>query len=397
MKTLRTAVTLIVATTSFLACGGGAGEPLPGVATDDLSVSCSWKQVSSPNVGMSDNSLASVAGESETSIWAVGSVAPDSNPDITQTLVQHFDGTRWSVIPSPNVGTQANALNGVTALSERAIAVGFYIDDHTFTTQSLIERWDGHHWEIISHPHSGTTDFLAATSAASLDDIWAVGYQTDAEGRFSTLTEHFDGRAWSIVPSPNPGSLSNQLYGVEALSTTDVWAVGGRVDAQAPDQALILHWTGDAWSVVAAPVDGALSTNLFAVAASSASSTVQAVGDAKSNRSGSRALVEEGNTHWKIENAPSEGSNDNHLYGIDAKSSNVGWAVGSFMDPAGDMKTLVLAGGLSGWSRVASPSPSGAGGDSVLGSVAVVGANDAWAVGAFDGPNALQTLVLHCH
>ena len=42
------------------------------------------------------------------------------------------------------------------------------------------------------------------------------------------LTEHWNGSNWSIVSSPSPGTYNgNELYGVAAISTNDVWAVGG--------------------------------------------------------------------------------------------------------------------------------------------------------------------------
>src|SRR5438552_12557799 len=34
------------------------------------------------------------------------------------------------------------------------------------------------------------------------------------------------GPAWRLVDSPNSGSASNDLYGIAALSATDMWAVG---------------------------------------------------------------------------------------------------------------------------------------------------------------------------
>ena len=46
------------------------------------------------------------------------------------------------------------------------------------------------------------------------------------------------------------------------------------------------------------------------------------------------------------------------------------------------------------WARVPSPNPS-ADGDNQLAAVAEVGRHDLWAVGAFDGPDAAQTLILH--
>ena len=54
----------------------------------------------------------------------MGSFAPQGFSP-SQTLIEHWNGTTWSVVASPNVGTQLNGLNGVTAVSTSDIwAVG---------------------------------------------------------------------------------------------------------------------------------------------------------------------------------------------------------------------------------------------------------------------------------
>src|SRR5215471_17485114 len=88
-----------------------------------------WAMVPSPNVSGQDNILAAVSANSATDVWAVGQFIPDSSPDLTQTLTEHWDGTSWSAVSSPNVGTLANALFAVTAKSGLAWAVGYFIDN----------------------------------------------------------------------------------------------------------------------------------------------------------------------------------------------------------------------------------------------------------------------------
>src|SRR6476620_2934177 len=61
------------------------------------------------------------------------------------------------------------------------------------------------------------------------------------------------GPAWRVVDSPNSGTASNDLYGIAALSATDMWAVGGVVS-----QTLTMHWDGTQWTIVPSPGPGAL-------------------------------------------------------------------------------------------------------------------------------------------
>src|SRR5689334_3789544 len=55
------------------------------------------------------------------------------------------------------------------------------------------------------------------------------------------------GLAWQIVPTSN----ATALYGVAAVTATDVWAVGQ--DYTAGSLTLTMHWNGSAWSVVPSP------------------------------------------------------------------------------------------------------------------------------------------------
>jgi len=354
-----------------------------------------WTQVTSPNIGSSDNVLHSVAANSATDIWAVGDFAPDSNPNITQTLVNHFDGTAWSVVPSPNVGTLANAFYGVTVKSGKAFAVGYFLDGTTFTPRALIEAWDGTQWKVVPSPTA--RGVLFSVSALSPSDVWTVGFQIDSSGKFRTLTEHFNGTSWSVVPSPNPGSTGNQLYGVKAVSSSSVWAVGQRLGSSGPDHALIEHWNGSNWSVVSSPSTGGSSAVLYGVSGVS-DDDVRAGGDTQDFVNPPLALLEDGQSgSWSQQKAFNVRGTENHINGIASLSNDIAWAVGQFTDPnSGNAFTLIERGGDSAWEQETSPNPGAANGDSKLGGVAVVSSSDVWAVGQFDGPNAAQTLILHC-
>ena len=353
-----------------------------------------WVIVPSPNVSGQDNILAAVSANSASDVWAVGQFIPDSNQDLTQTLIEHWDGTAWSAVTSPNVGTLANALFAVSAKSGLVWAVGYFMDSN-FHSKSLILAWDGRKWNVIDHPHAGVSDQLFGVSVISPTDIWAVGFQRDSSGKFSTLTEHFDGTDWDVVASPNPGSTSNQLLAVVAVSSKSVWAVGHQTGNQGPDQALIEHWGGSIWSAVVSPTAGVFSTELYGVAGIS-DSDIRAVGDKQDNVHNPRTLAEDGiNASFKLQSVANIGTGENHLYGIAAISNDLAFAVGDALDPTtGNFDNLIERCGDSGCVQEIVPNPS-QGGNNQLGGVAFVTATDVWAVGTFDGPNAPQTLVLH--
>jgi hypothetical protein len=178
------------------------------------------------------------------------------------SLVEQWDGTAWQIIPSP--GPKYYPLRGVAAVSPNDVwAVGGErpnpILQHPVT---LIEHWNGTQWSQVPSPNpspmksalSGNT--LSAVVARAANDVWAVGTYDTAQNGQQTLTLHWDGTAWQVIANPVlPSNVSEiQLTGVVALSATDAWAVGWYDPLQtAKTVPLIMHWNGTAWQVVPGP------------------------------------------------------------------------------------------------------------------------------------------------
>ena len=112
--------------------------------------------------------------------------------------------------PSPNSATQnfrGNELLAVTCVSASDCwAVGDYHTDSPVGAayQTLIERWDGTSWAVVTSPNTLPTqdNFLKSVTCVSASDCWAVGYYL-AGIVYQTLIERWDGTAWTIVSSPN--------------------------------------------------------------------------------------------------------------------------------------------------------------------------------------------------
>jgi hypothetical protein len=195
-----------------------------------------------------------VAAVSATDAWAVGSYPPPSIGAPSRTLIEHWNGTAWTQMPSPNPARSAE-LSGVAAVSATdAWAVGSYSSAGISAQRTFIEHWDGTAWSQVPSPRSGG-HYLYAVAAISPTDAWAVG----------SLIEHWNGTAWKQVPLQYPAGFAG-LYGVAAVSATDAWAVGA--DRRGT---LVEHWDGTAWKLVPSPSPGSIFNYLFGVAATSAS------------------------------------------------------------------------------------------------------------------------------
>ena len=274
-----------------------------------------WTQVPEPVDGVS---LYDVTAVSPTDAWAVGRIY-DVPP-----LIMHWDGTAWQQSPTPIPGTYID-LYGVSAVSSTDVwAVGTYTD-HQGLGRSLNMHWDGTEWSVV-HAALGV---LYGVSALSADDVWAVGYSSRAPFTAQPLIEHWDGATWSVVPAaPPPFGDQNELEGVAAVSSDDVWAVGIYGFAAKPLRPLAEHWDGTSWSLVQPPVPPG-GNFLLGVAASSFTD-VWAVGRNYPNVDDDWLLTMHWDgTAWKSIRLRSPG-----LYGdfqaVTAVSSNDAWAAGSY-------------------------------------------------------------------
>src|SRR5581483_8850481 len=88
----------------------------------------------------------------------------------------------------------------------------------------LIEHWDGTAWSVSPSPNLGLSfNALYSVSALPASDVWAVGFATDGHAKERAMALHWDGSAWTSVRLP---PHVRQLTSVDADSSDDVWATG---------------------------------------------------------------------------------------------------------------------------------------------------------------------------
>lgn len=332
-------------------------------------VCAKWQTVASPNGKGSYSTFYGIATLSTSDIWAVGYTTP-KNSYTAITLTEHWNGTQWSIVASPNAGTSNNILNAATAVSSNdAWAVGYR------AKQTLIEHWNGNKWAIVNSPNPSVSENeLDGVSAVSTKNVWAVGqYFDNNTGSEQTLIEHWNGSQWSVISSPNGSSSSNVLDSISVASANDIWAAGEYFTSTAT-LTLIEHWDGTQWSVVSSPNSTSYNTLRGVVALSA--TNVWVVG-----YHGSQTLTERWNgTQWSIVSSPNRQSNENFLYGVSATSANDVWAVGFSFPNSGIDQTLIEQWNGKRWSIVASPNP-GPKGNLFRAVASIPGNKQVWAVG----------------
>jgi hypothetical protein len=235
-----------------------------------------WTLVSTPysrnGKTFSESALNGADALSGNYAWAVGYAMPSEARSRVgyETLIERWDGTSWKLVSSPNAGTNTNALTGVDALRpDLAYAVGFYRADPV--RHSLILRWNGTSWGVVPNPSiGGSGSALLDVAAVSEDDVWAVGYKTFGNRATETLVLHYDGTSWRQVPTPTLGNGENVLTSVSAASADNVWAAGYYVDGP-QYKTLTLRYDGTTWSHVPSANGGQATSILRDVEASSRS------------------------------------------------------------------------------------------------------------------------------
>jgi hypothetical protein len=358
------------------------GLPLP-IATQPVGVipptaipTCgiAWRMDSPPSVELHNNQLDGIAAVSATEMWAVGATSADGVNE--RTLIEHWNGTTWSQVPSPNPWSISNHLTDVAVVAPNdAWAVGYGME--ITGRQIVILHWNGTAWTTVPTPAVAVAaPVLYGITALSANDVWAVGgYNPGADEQ--TLILHWNGTAWAVVPSPNTGNYANALFGIDAASPTDIWASGW-----GDGSLLMLHWNGTAWNI--SPTAFGCGTG-FAISART-TNDVWVVGNI-SPISGSCYPQQAAGFHWDgtgWQNA-SGGMilQDSTLRGVVALGPADVWAVGGYRDNIGRNHTLVEHWNGTIWSRVASPDNPAA--DSGLSGLAV--AADLWSVGTVASRN----------
>ena len=220
-----------------------------------------WHGVLAENPRTTFWHLTSVVAFARDDAWAVGVTV---NRGVSATLTEHWDGVRWSIVgsPDPPQPDDVSLSAGFTAVggstSSDVWAAGTWNLGGPADTfdglHTLIEHWDGDSWALLPSPDDPDderiTNYLVSVSAAGPANAWAVGLASKAQGfggrSDRQLLEHWDGSAWRVTPGASLQGRTS-LSDVMTVSSEQAWAVGSRT-AQPDAKTLIERWNGTSWA-----------------------------------------------------------------------------------------------------------------------------------------------------
>jgi hypothetical protein len=388
-----------------------------GPARVGTAPACSWSAVPSPSEDPSrfDTYLRSVTASGPDDAWAVGIYSEPREGAADHILLQHWDGTQWSVEPSPISGQNGYgpSIFGTTSTApDDAWAVG--LQDTQGGGLPLALHWDGGSWTVADMPDTGYPEsHLWATAAIDRDDVWAVGnWARPGVLQGGGLALHWDGTAWADAPVPqappvaDTGGPYDSLESVSATGGDDVWAVGSSVNVpETASKTLAVHWDGTAWTIVPTPNiapepgTGAVDNTLTSVAAIApddawAVGSFEEQGLSLSVPTTSRPLALHWNgTGWLVVSLPDVGQGE--LDGVAALGPSDVWAVGHTITTAGNdyaLHPLLLHWDGTAWSAVDPPLDT----DGALSAVTAIPGGGLWAIGNRGSGSPARSLVLRC-
>jgi hypothetical protein len=385
----------LLATSIFLAWMSFAAPPPARTSGAAPSPTANWSIVDSPNTGFAPTELSAVTCVTAMDCWAVG--RSDVGQTHTNTTFMRWDGQAWHLVPSPSVDKKTNGLVAITCVSSSSCwAVGYTIDIQTITVRTLILHWNGTSWAIVPSANVGTGfNALYGVACVSDSECWAVGFENGGS-QASTLIEKWDGSSWTIQVSPNLGTQNNVLNGVTCNSASDCLAVGYSGVAGAKS-ALVARWDGNSWTASTLPNQSLSQEDVLYDITCSAPSNCVAVGDSY-NGTSHTTLVESWNgASWTSPTITPNAGVDNYLSHVTCASSSDCWAVGHFsnaaVDPGQFDQALTLHWNGSIWlPNSSAPDPTATYGTD-LNSVVCTSSTACWAVGAIQPGGSNRSLI----
>jgi hypothetical protein len=221
----------------------------------------SWRVVPTADAAGAGGVLASVSCASPSFCVAVGGTHSVGWPALKswvlsegRALVEVWNGSSWSIVPTPAEGRAHSELGGVSCISASfCVAVGSTDRD------AMVEVWNGSGWKLARTPFVARQGSpLFGISCASRNSCMAVGeYNANPrpgppEGE--VLAEHWNGHQWSVKPPPVVHLYAPALQGVACPSRTECIAVGpiGTSPGDTSPSPLVERWRAGRWQRVTA-------------------------------------------------------------------------------------------------------------------------------------------------
>jgi hypothetical protein len=163
-----------------------------------------------------------------------------------KAMILRYDGSRWRRGHAANPGNPrgwSNRLFSVLAISNRD-AWAFGLSVRSFTRGvALVEHWNGSRWSVVPTPAPSGSFISGSCRVADTGVVWAVG-GVGLPASDQSLVMRWGGAHWRIVAD----ALTNKLSHCVA-APSDAWAI-----TPSGTPAPLEHWNGSTWASEAGPL-----------------------------------------------------------------------------------------------------------------------------------------------
>jgi hypothetical protein len=266
---------------SLTALASGAGLAAAAALPADAAASPRWRVVYHEYLAPPDQlDYAVVLAPGRSDAWALGGTYPTNSPG--HPVAVRWNGRRWSRVAMPDVGGGIVAASAVSPSDIWAV---------TGVPADLL-HWNGRHWSVVRRwpePRAGsglTAAQLTGVVAVSSTNVWVLGGVDLYTGLVGQGTWHYNGKTWT---HDRAGAGLDLVQG-SALSASDIWATG---QDNALSYSAVFRYAGHRWTPVRIPA-GDIPASIYAVSRTS----VWAVGENVNSQTGPAALLHYNGRTW---------------------------------------------------------------------------------------------------
>lgn len=160
-----------------------------------------WSFAAFPDANFTPSAGQAISASSASDVWVVGSTL-NTTTFASVPEAEHFDGTSWHTVPLAQPGGVGTATIGaVVAISPtNAWAAGEAVGSTSpVGGGTLIEHWNGTGWSMVPSPSPGFEPHISGIAARSASDVIAVGDTLPSQngGPLDDVILRFNGTSWS--------------------------------------------------------------------------------------------------------------------------------------------------------------------------------------------------------
>src|SRR5258708_3994521 len=238
-----------------VSCGPATSCPAVGQEStaanrgSDLPQAWNGRILPGPGTHSSDSVLRSVSCSTANICIAVGQKRIDTAvPAKEVSLTETWNGTRWTVVPSPSPGTSVNDLTGLSCPGHRTcVAAGWLLNGRSPFSQPLAMRWDGGKWRLLHPLSAGPVTALDGISCAHPAGCMAIGAYLGKSGTHGLLAESWNGTRWRVLRTAALVPAEANLLAISCPRPGRCVAVGNYLARTGTVRALAEEGNGGKW------------------------------------------------------------------------------------------------------------------------------------------------------